>query len=144
MCLAIFMGMQPKDIASKIVAMYMPIFVFVMLGFDHIAANFFFIPLGIWLGTPGVTIGLYIYKGVIPVALGNLIGGTVFCGGFYYYMFILGEPDIAIDGLYYAQTAEEGEMPVSVTTGRNLGDLESGNSTSTALKEGGTDEIRVA
>jgi hypothetical protein len=143
-CLAIFMGMQPKDIASKIMAMYMPIFVFVMLGFDHIAANMFFIPLGIWLGTPGVSIGLYIWKGMIPVALGNLIGGTVFCGGYYFYMFILGEPDIAIDGLYYAAKAEEGGMPVAVTSATNLGGLESGNTTSTAIKESGSDEIRAA
>ena len=139
------MGMQPKDIASKIIAMYMPIFVFVMLGFDHIAANMFFIPLGIWLGTPGVSIGLYIWKGMIPVALGNLIGGTVFCGGYYYYMFILGEPDISIDGLYYAAKAEEGGMPVAVATASNLGRLESGNTTNTTIiKESGSDQIRAA
>lgn len=43
--------------------MWIPIFAFVALGFDHVVANMFFMPLGIWMGTPGLTIGLYIWKG---------------------------------------------------------------------------------
>lgn len=48
---------------SKIAGMWLPIFAFVALGFDHVVANMFFMPLGIWMGTPGLTVGLYIYKG---------------------------------------------------------------------------------
>ena len=31
--------------------------------------------MGIWVGTPDVTVGLYIYKGIIPAGLGNIVGG---------------------------------------------------------------------
>jgi formate/nitrite transporter FocA (FNT family) len=43
--------------------MWPPIFAFVALGFDHVIANMFIIPMGIWLGTPDLTVGLYIWKG---------------------------------------------------------------------------------
>jgi len=35
----------------------------------------FFVPMGIFLGTPGLSVGLYIWKGIIPALLGNIIGG---------------------------------------------------------------------
>lgn len=55
--------MQAKDLNSKVIGMWWPIFAFVSLGLDHVVANMFFIPLGIWLHTPGLTIGLYVWKG---------------------------------------------------------------------------------
>lgn len=61
--------MEAKDLVSKVVAMWWPIFAFVSLGLDHVVANMFFIPLGIWLGTPGLTVWLYIWKGKTPTAL---------------------------------------------------------------------------
>ncbi|SPN99491.1 probable formate/nitrite family of transporters [Cephalotrichum gorgonifer] len=64
--LAVFLGMQGRDLSSKIVAMWWPIFAFVALGMDHVVANMCFIPLGIHLGTPGVTVPLYIWKGKAP------------------------------------------------------------------------------
>jgi formate/nitrite transporter FocA (FNT family) len=39
-----------------------------------------FIPMGIWLGAPDITVGLYIWKGIIPTLLGNIIGGALFAG----------------------------------------------------------------
>ncbi|KAJ5634269.1 hypothetical protein N7528_002111 [Penicillium herquei] len=66
-----------------------PIFAFVSLGFDHVVANMTFIPLGIWVDTPGITVGLYIWKGIIPTLLGNILGGSLFCGTYYWYMYLL-------------------------------------------------------
>jgi formate/nitrite transporter len=97
-CLACYLAMQAKDLNSKIVGMWWPIFAFVSLGLDHVVANMFFIPMGIWLGTPGVTVGLYIWKGIIPAGLGNIVGGAIFCGGYYWFMFIFQEPEIIVDG----------------------------------------------
>lgn len=62
-CSAVMLALQAKDLSSKAVAMWFPIFGFVALGFDHVVANMFFIPIGIFLGTPGLTTGLYIWKG---------------------------------------------------------------------------------
>lgn len=79
-CLACFFGIQGRDLASKVIGIWLPTFAFVSLGFDHVVANMTFIPLGIWLGAPQITIGLYIWKGIIPTLLGNIIGGGIFCG----------------------------------------------------------------
>jgi formate/nitrite transporter FocA (FNT family) len=79
-CLACFLGMQGRGIASKVVGIWWPIFAFMSLGLDHVVANMYFIPLGILEGTPGLTITLYIWKGIIPAGLGNIIGGALFCG----------------------------------------------------------------
>ncbi|KAJ5971508.1 uncharacterized protein N7479_001426 [Penicillium vulpinum] len=84
-CLACFFGIQGRDLASKVIGIWWPTFAFVSLGFDHVVANMTFIPLGIWLGAPNITIGLYIWKGIIPTLLGNIIGG----GTYYWYMYLL-------------------------------------------------------
>lgn len=79
-CLACFFGLQGRDLASKIMGIWWPIFAFVSLGFDHVVANMTFIPLAIWVDAPHITVGLYIWKGIIPTLLGNILGGGLFCG----------------------------------------------------------------
>ncbi|KAJ5682110.1 Formate/nitrite transporter [Penicillium maclennaniae] len=37
-----------------------------------------FIPLGIWVGTPGITVGLYIWKGIIPTLIGTFLAELSF------------------------------------------------------------------
>lgn len=54
----------------------------------------FFIPMAIFVGHPQITVGLYIYKGIIPVLLGNIVGGGLFCGCFYYGMYCWRQPDV--------------------------------------------------
>lgn len=122
-CLACFLGTQAKDLSSKIIGMWWPIFAFVTLGLDHVVANMFYMPLAIWLGTPDLSVGLYIWKGkqtrpsllrlrqndprltpqqgIIPATLGNVLGGSLFCGVYYWYMYLLGETPVTIDGTEY-------------------------------------------
>ncbi|KAJ5142435.1 uncharacterized protein N7515_001222 [Penicillium bovifimosum] len=88
-CLACFFGIQGRDLASKVIGIWWPTFAFVSLGFDHVVANMTFIPLGIWTGAPHITVGMYIWKGIIPALLGNIIGGGIFCGTYYWYMYLL-------------------------------------------------------
>lgn len=79
-CLAVYLGLQGQSLASKAAGMWWPVFAFVTLGFDHTVANMTFVPLGIFAGTPGLSVGLYVWKGIIPVVLGNIVGGGLFCG----------------------------------------------------------------
>ena len=46
-CLAIFMAATAKDVAGKCIAIFFPIFVFVISGFEHCVANMYYIPAGI-------------------------------------------------------------------------------------------------
>ncbi|KAL6407359.1 hypothetical protein AUP68_10190 [Ilyonectria robusta] len=105
-CLACFLGTQARDLGSKVIGMWLPIFAFVALGFDHVVANMFFIPLGIWLGTPDLTVGLYIWKGMIPALFGNILGGSLFCGVYYWWMYLATEPHVDVDeGEYKGRAA---------------------------------------
>ena len=67
-----------------------PTATFVALALDHVIANMFFIPMGIWCGAPFGT-GYYIWKSLIPTTLGNMIGGGFFVGTAYYYLYLTGE-----------------------------------------------------
>lgn len=60
----------------------------------------FFIPMGIWHQTPGLSVGLYIWKGMIPTLLGNLVGGGLFVGAYLWYYFLQGNTAV-IDGVEY-------------------------------------------
>lgn len=61
------------------------------LGLDHVIANMYFIPVAIFYGHPDIGVGLYIWKSMIPTALGNVIGGGLFVGGMYWYLYLTGE-----------------------------------------------------
>lgn len=69
----------------------------------------FFVPTGIWQKAPGITVGLYIWKGIIPALIGNIIGGGLFVGIFYWYLHLSNEEAVAIDGVLYEPLATEGQ-----------------------------------
>jgi formate/nitrite transporter FocA (FNT family) len=46
----------------------------------------FYIPLGIFVGTPGLSVGHYIAYSMIPALLGNIVGGGLFVGVVYWYL----------------------------------------------------------
>jgi Formate/nitrite transporter len=68
---------------------------FVALSADHVIANMFFVPLAIFLHHPQISVSYYIWKSMIPAALGNIVGGGLFVGVLYWYLFLLGD-DVVI------------------------------------------------
>lgn len=62
--------------AGKLISVWFPISAFAALGFDHSIANMFIIPLGILRGA-NVTIGQMMLKSILPVTLGNIVGGAI-------------------------------------------------------------------
>jgi len=71
-----------------------------------------FIPLGRFLGAP-VPPGYYIWKSMIPAALGNILGGGLFVGTAYWYLYLTGEGDIEIDfNIGPLNSAEEAGGPM--------------------------------
>lgn len=51
----------------------------------------YFVPVAIFYGHPDIGVGLYIWKSMIPTTLGNVIGGGLFVGGIYWYLYLTGE-----------------------------------------------------
>ena len=81
--LAVWMATGARDVTGKIFACWFPIMLFVLAGFEHSVANMYFIPLGMFLGAP-VTWGEFIFSNLLPVTIGNLIGGALIVPLFYY------------------------------------------------------------
>jgi len=93
--LAIFFSTSARDIISKIVALWLPIVCFLAIGADHVITNMFYIPLAIFYGDPQISVGYYIWKSLIPSCLGNIIGGGLFVGVVYWYLYLAGN-DVVI------------------------------------------------
>ena len=75
-CMAVYMAAGCSTMVGKMTAVWFPISAFVALGLDHSVANMFIIPLGI---LRGADIGLktFFLKNLIPVTLGNIVGGAL-------------------------------------------------------------------
>ena len=83
---AILLGLSAKNMSGKFLGIWFPIMAFVACGFEHSVANMYFIPAGIMLGA-NVTWAQFIEWNLIPVTLGNIVGGTVFVAAAYFYCF---------------------------------------------------------
>ncbi len=86
-CMAVWMSLAGRSVVDKAVAIVFPISAFVAAGFEHSIANMYFIPLGFLLQTlDGVGTGATVITGagflhnLVPVILGNILGGSVMVG----------------------------------------------------------------
>ena len=98
-CMAVLMAAAAKDIAGKIWAIFFPILAFIVSGYEHCVANMYYISAGIFakanstyasaaMESYGYTIlqldslnwANFVVKNLIPVTLGNIVGGMVFVG----------------------------------------------------------------
>lgn len=94
-CLAIWMAFAGRSVMDKVVAIIFPISAFVAAGFEHSIANMYFIPMGMLLeasgyGVPNVETVHWtgFFNNLIPVILGNLVGGSLFVGFVYYIIYL--------------------------------------------------------
>lgn len=98
-CLAVWMAFASRDVVGKIFACLFPIMAFVTSGFEHCVANMYFIPMGLFLKRSGLITaeGLdltnltwtnFIVKNLIPVTIGNIIGGAFFVGCLYWTVYV--------------------------------------------------------
>lgn len=99
-CMAVWMALAGRSVVDKAVAIVFPISAFVAAGFEHSVANMFFIPLAMLLQMPDVAAGGVVaiswagfFSNMVPVILGNIIGGSVLVGLVYYIIYLRpGEP----------------------------------------------------
>ena len=102
-CLGVWLSFASRDITGKILAIIFPITAFVALSFEHCVANMYLIPIGIVLSknqkvisslnlslnqlTNLNTYGFFV-KNLIPVTVGNIIGGALFVGFLYWLVYL--------------------------------------------------------
>ncbi len=100
--LAVWFAVGAQDFISKIWACWFPIMLFVLSGFEHSIANMYFIPVGIlakanaqFANASGLAAeklaainwGTFLTNNIIPVTIGNIIGGAVIVSWVYWYVY---------------------------------------------------------
>lgn len=86
-CLGMWMGYAGKDIIGKCIGIWIPVMLFVTLGYEHSIANMFFIPAAIYSGAD-ILWSDFIVQNLLPATLGNFIGGAFFVGCVYWYIYL--------------------------------------------------------
>jgi len=101
-CLAVWLSFGADTMAGKIFAVFFPIWLFITSGFEHSVANMYYIPAGILIkanesfaqlsglsqeALDSLTWGSFAINNLIPVTLGNIIGGGIFVGMAYWYAY---------------------------------------------------------
>ncbi|MBK5720933.1 formate/nitrite transporter family protein [Dysgonomonas sp. Marseille-P4677] len=89
-CLGMFMGYAAKDISGKCIGIWIPVMLFVTLGYEHSIANMFFIPAAIYSGAD-ISWNAFILQNLIPATIGNIIGGGGLVGCIYWYLYLKNE-----------------------------------------------------
>lgn len=96
-CLAVWLAMAGRSVTDKILAVIFPVSAFVAAGFEHSVANMYFIPLGILLqdSVPLHTSLQWwdLARNLLPVTLGNIVGGSVMVALVYYVIYRRGLKD---------------------------------------------------
>ena len=103
-CLAVWMAMAARSVTDKILAIVLPVAAFVAAGVEHSIANMYFIPAGLfiqrwaphafWVANdvkPAAYAGLswssFLVDNLVPVTIGNVIGGAILVGLVYWYVY---------------------------------------------------------
>lgn len=90
-CLGVLMALSARDGAGRLMGAFLPVCYFVLCGFEHCVANMYYISAGLLAaGNPqylqlaqqagidlsGLTVGNFLLGNLLPVTLGNILGGT--------------------------------------------------------------------
>lgn len=129
-CVAITMAVASEDVISKIVAIYIAIFTFIVLGFEHSIANMFYLSTGIFYGAPA-GYGDYLWRNLLPVTIGNIIGAVVILSLPYFYLYyVVLAPKVLKPASQLVRIRPDGSFsPIALRRDAN-GDIEMGALTS--------------
>jgi len=104
-CLAVWMGYSARTNIDRAVTIIPPITAFVAAGFEHCIANIYFIPMGLFIKAgapdtfwdsigktaadyPALTWSNFLIGNLLPVTIGNIIGGSIMVGAVYWFVYL--------------------------------------------------------
>jgi formate/nitrite transporter len=104
-CMAVWLCYSARTTTDKILAIIPPISCFVAAGFEHSIANMYFIPIGLFVkyfgdakffetigktaaDFPKLTWGNFFLVNLLPVTIGNIIGGAIMVGLIYWFVYL--------------------------------------------------------
>lgn len=92
-CIAVWMAFSAETTEGKVLAIFGPIFLFVLCGFEHSVANMFYGPAGVFVAyknnilVEGLSMWAFIIRNLLPVTIGNIIGGAGIVSLSYYLIY---------------------------------------------------------
>jgi len=106
-CLAVWLALSARSVADKVLAIVPPTAAFVAASFEHSIANMYFIPTGLFIKAgapesfwtaigrtaadyPHLTLERFVVGNLVPVTIGNIIGGAVLVGIVYWFVYLRG------------------------------------------------------
>jgi formate transporter len=103
-CLAVWLTYSARSTGDKILAMVLPVAAFVAAGFEHSVANMYFIPFGLLVkhdhgfvatlakppDTSHLTWARFAWANLLPVTIGNILGGGLMVGAVYWLVYLRG------------------------------------------------------
>ena len=104
-CLAVWMCFSARTTVDRVLSIVPPIAAFVAAGFEHSIANIYFIPMGLFIKAgapdsfwraigktaadfPGLTWGNFLVGNLVPVTIGNIIGGSIMVAAVYWFVYL--------------------------------------------------------
>ncbi len=110
-CLAVWLSLGARTTSDKVLAVLFPVSAFVAAGFEHSVANMYLVPLGLFIrdGAPAalwplLAAGPEAYAALswtgfllclVPVTIGNIVGGGALVGGVYWFIYLRRRPKAA-------------------------------------------------
>jgi formate transporter len=106
-CMAVWLCFSARSTTDKILAIIPPIAAFVAAGFEHSVANMYFIPVALFISTDSawltllgdkapkianLTWGNFFITNLLPVTIGNIIGGAGMVGLVYWFAYLRTQP----------------------------------------------------
>jgi formate/nitrite transporter len=106
-CLAVWLTYSARSTSDRILCVLFPITAFVAAGFEHCVANMYFVPVALFIKTgadasfwsqiggsaeafPLLTWGRFLLGNLLPVTLGNVVGGSLMVGATYWFVYLRG------------------------------------------------------
>lgn len=113
-CIAVWAAFAAKKVSGKLMMSFWPVMLFVLCGFEHSIADIYFGVAGLLtaseyaISSPALTWGSFLLKNLLPVTLGNIVGGAGIVGLGYWVVYLSHTP-----GLSMTIEAEQQEMDMA-------------------------------
>ena len=97
-CIAVWAAFASKTVSGKLLMSFWPVLLFVLCGFEHSIADIYFCMAGLFtaweygIGAEGLTMGSFLLKNLLPVTLGNIVGGAGIVGVGYWLVYLRHTP----------------------------------------------------
>jgi len=110
-CIAVWMCFSARTTVDRVVIIIPPIAAFVAAGFEHSIATVYFIPMGLFIKMgagdafwqsigktaaefPALTWNNFVFGNLLPVTIGNIIGGSLLVGAMYWFVYLRKQPPL--------------------------------------------------